>query len=188
MCGELKFIICLTGLPGSGKTTVAQKIAQMGFYYISLGDVVREQTKIRGLAINSVNLGSVMVALRKENGPQAVAELSLKVFPKDGELVVVDGIRSNYEVDAYRSICKVRLLAIHASPQRRFEFLEFRDRSDAPTSRTDFDLRDKRELEIGVGNAIALADEIISNNSSMRDLIQKAKRIVKFWLEEDDSR
>jgi len=186
-CGGLKFILCLTGMPGSGKTTVAQEIEKMGFYYISLGDIVREQTTIRGLALDDVNLGSVMIALRKEYGPQAVAKLSLKVFPKGRELIVVDGIRSNYEVEVYRSICKTRLLAIHASPKRRFEFLESRNRDDTPSSRADFDLRDRRELDIGVGNAIAMADGIISNNSSIRNLIRKAKLQVNSWLTEDES-
>jgi len=180
-----KFILCLTGMPGSGKTTVAQEIVKMGFYYISLGDVVREQTLLRGYALNDANCGSVMIALRKELGPQAVAELSLKIFPKDRDMIVVDGIRSNYEVDLYRSVGKARLLVIHASPQRRFEFLESRERSDAPSSRADFDLRDKRELDIGVGNAIALADEVISNNSSIQDLIQKVEQQMRIWLEED---
>ena len=186
VCSSLKkFILCLTGMPGSGKTTVAQEIVKMGFHYISLGDVVREQTRLRGYAINDTNCGSVMIALRKEFGPQAIAELSLKAFLKDRKLVVIDGIRSNYEVDVYKSVGKARLLAIHASPQRRFELLGSRGRNDAPSSRADFDLRDKRELDIGVGNAIALADEVISNNSSIQDLIQKVEQQVKIWLKED---
>jgi dephospho-CoA kinase len=172
-------------MPGSGKTTVAQEIVKMGFYYISLGDVIREQTRLRGYAINDANCGTVMIALRKEFGPQAVAELSLKAFPQEKEMIVVDGIRSNYEVDVYKSVGKTRLLAIHASPQRRFELLGTRGRNDAPSLRTNFNLRDMRELDIGVGNAIALADEVISNSSSIQDLIQKVEEQVKIWLKED---
>lgn len=187
MCSSLKspFILCLAGMPGSGKTTVAHAIEDMGFYYISLGDVIREETILRGLEVNDRNCGVVMKDLRKKLGPHAVAQLSLKNFPKDKNLIVVDGIRSVHEVQVYRKIGKTRLLAIHASPERRYGFLISRGRKDAPVSREDFDLRDRRELEVGVGNAIALSDEIISNNSTLNELIEKVKNQIKFWLEED---
>jgi dephospho-CoA kinase len=172
-------------MPGSGKTTVAKAIEGMGFHYISLGDVVREETLSRGLEVNDVNCGIVMKDLREKFGPQAVAQLSLKNFPRDKNLIVVDGIRSIHEVQVYRSIGKTRLLAIHASPERRYRFLVSRGRKDAPTSREDFDLRDMRELEVGLGDAIALADEIISNNSTLNELIRKVKLQVRIWLKED---
>ncbi|MGB9727581.1 MAG: AAA family ATPase [Nitrososphaeria archaeon] len=180
-----QLILCLTGMPGSGKTTVAKAIERMGFYYISLGDVVREETLSRGLEVNDGNCGIVMKDLREKFGPQAVAQLSLKNFPRDKRLIVVDGIRSVHEVQVYRSIGKTRLLAIHASPERRYHFLVSRGRKDAPVSREDFDLRDRRELEVGLGDAIALSDEIISNNSTLNALIKKVKVQVRIWLKED---
>lgn len=187
MCSVLKrpFIVCLTGMPGSGKTTVAHAIKGMGFHYISLGDVVREETVSRGLEVNDKNCGFVMKDLREKLGPHAVAQLSLKSFPRDKDFIVVDGIRSIYEVQVYRNIGRTKLLAIHASPDRRYSFLLSRGRKDAPSSRVDFDLRDRRELEVGVGDAIALSDEIISNNSTLDELIEKVRNQIKLWLEED---
>jgi len=172
-------------MPGSGKTTVAKAIERMGFHYISLGDVVREETAARGLEVNDRNLGMVMKELRERLGPQAVAQLSLKRFPRDRSLIVVDGVRSVQEVQVFRGMGRTRLLAIHASPERRFRFLVSRGRGDAPLSREDFDLRDRRELEVGVGDAIALSDEIISNNSTLNILLRKVERQVRLWLEED---
>ncbi|MCX8189245.1 MAG: AAA family ATPase [Nitrososphaeria archaeon] len=182
---KLPFILCLTGMPGSGKTTVAHAIENMGFYYISLGDVVRQETISRGLEVNDRNCGFVMKDLREKLGPHAIAQLSLKHFPKDKNFIVIDGIRSIYEVQVYRSIGCTKLLAIHASPDRRYNFLVSRGRKDAPSSREDFDLRDRRELEVGIGDAIALSDEIISNNSTLGALIRKVKNQIKLWLEED---
>lgn len=179
------FIVCLTGMPGSGKTTVAHAIEGMGFYYISLGDVVREETVSRGLEVNDRNCGFVMKDLREKLGPHAVAQLSLKNFPRGKDLIVVDGIRSICEVQVYCSIGRTKLLAIHASPDRRYDFLVSREREDAPSSRVNFNLRDRRELEVGVGDAIALSDEIISNNSTLDELIEKVKNQIKLWLEED---
>ena len=47
---------------------------------------------------------------------------------------------------------------------QRLKHLKERGRSDAPINSKDFAGRDKRELSIGISEAIALADETISNN------------------------
>jgi hypothetical protein len=60
-----------------------------------------------------------------------------------------------------------------------------RGRSDAPVSNDEFAGRDKRELSVGISEAIALADETMSNNELTLDqLKQHAYDIVKTWLEE----
>ncbi|MGQ9781808.1 MAG: AAA family ATPase [Nitrososphaeria archaeon] len=182
-CGGLKrLILCVTGMPGSGKTTVAYEIKKMGFHYVSLGDVVREQTILRGYDVTDANCGIVMMALRKELGPQAIAQLSLKHIVEEGGLIVVDGIRSIDEVNVFRSLGEVKLLAVHASPKRRFELLASRERVDAPKTREEFDMRDRRELDVGVGDVIALADEIISNDSTIEELAEKVKKQVDEWM------
>lgn len=187
MCNTLdrKFIMCVTGMPGCGKTVVSKEIAKMGLFYVNLGDVVREQTRLRGLELTDESCGQVMVDLRKEHGPYVIAKLSLDKFSSERNRYVVDGIRSIFEVEEYKKVGKTRLLSIHASPERRFGFLEGRGRKDAPMTRREFDIRDKRELDVGVGNAIALADEIISNNSTIENLISQAKQLLKAWMKED---
>ncbi|MEM3403244.1 MAG: AAA family ATPase [Nitrososphaeria archaeon] len=180
-----KFIICVTGLPGSGKTTVSHEVERMGFYYLNLGDIVREETRLRGYELTDANCGIVMLDLREKYGPQAIAQMSLKSLPEEG-LIVVDGIRSVSEVQVFKTVGKTKLLAIHASPTRRFEMLASRRRSDAPLTREEFDIRDKRELEVGVGNAIALADEIVVNHSTIESLIENVRQLVIKWLKEVD--
>jgi dephospho-CoA kinase len=67
----------------------------------------------------------------------------------------------------------------------RFRHLKERGRSDAPSSTDEFSGRDKRELSVGISEAIALADETISNNELTLDqLKQHAYEIVKVWLKE----
>ncbi|HLG37065.1 MAG TPA: dephospho-CoA kinase, partial [Nitrososphaera sp.] len=79
----------------------------------------------------------------------------------------------------------VKLLAIHASQNTRFEHLLDRSRSDVPANSDEFAGRDKRELSVGISEAIALADETLSNNDLTLDqLKQHAYNIVKDWIEE----
>jgi len=177
-------IIAITGMPGAGKSTAAKALAAHGFKRIVMGDVIREETRRRGLEPDEKNTGKVMLELREKYGPGAVAEvclLSLKAMRED--VVVVDGIRSYAEVEVFAREGKVKLLAIHASRDRRFKLLTERGRSDAPTSRAGFDERDGRELSIGVGNAVALADESLSNErATPEELGNRAVELVEWWV------
>jgi dephospho-CoA kinase len=88
-------------------------------------------------------------------------------------------------VEVLKKAGHVKLLAIHASQETRYKHLVGRGRSDAPSSTDEFAGRDKRELSVGISEAIALADETISNNDLTLDqLKQQAYNIVQTWIEE----
>ena len=182
-----RLIVCLTGMPGAGKSTVASFLKERGFSVITMGDAVREEAKRQGLEPTDANLGSMMIKLRQDLGQGAVAHLILKKLERDGNTsnLVIDGIRSIPEVEVLKTVGTVKLLAIHASQDTRFRHLVDRKRSDAPASSSEFAGRDKRELSVGISEAIALADETISNNEiTIDELKDKAWAIVSSWLEE----
>src|ERR1700733_3016383 len=153
-------IIAITGMPGAGKSTAAKALDAHGFQRIGRQELNRQETRRRVLEPDDKSTGKVMLELREEYGPGAVAEVCLdRLNTVREKVVIVDGIRSYAEVEVFARDGKVKLLAIQASRDRRFKLLTERARSDAPTDRTSFDERDNRELSIGVGKAIALADE-----------------------------
>ena len=125
-----------------------------------------------------------MKQLRKEHGESAVADLCVKIIERSGsDRVVVDGIRSLSEVDAFRKKAAVTLVAVHASQERRFALLQERGRNDDPISMEMFLRRDARELEVGIGNAIALADEVVSNeHSTPGKLAAQMAEIAERWV------
>ncbi|MGA7368254.1 MAG: AAA family ATPase [Nitrososphaeraceae archaeon] len=184
-------IICLTGMPGAGKSTVASSLKEKGFLVITMGDVIREEAIRLNLDLNDTNLGRLMVQLREEFGPGAVAELVVKKIDSTlmsnrnggNTVLIVDGIRSIAEVTVLNRVGRVRLLAIHASSRVRFVHLKERGRTDAPLAQSDFMERERRELDVGISEVIALADEVISNNRlTIGELKANAVEIVMKWV------
>jgi dephospho-CoA kinase len=170
-------------MPGAGKSTIADGLKSKNFNIINMGDSVRDEAKKRNLEPTGENLGKLMLELRKNNGPGAVAELiEDKIKNSESDVIVIDGIRSNEEIQVLRKNGIVKLLSIHASTDTRYDFLSNRGRSDDPKSRNKFNERDSREIGVGISTPIALADESISNNNlTIDELIETVYKIIKGW-------
>lgn len=184
-----KLIVCITGMPGAGKSTIAESLRKKGFYVIAMGDVIREEARQRNLDPTDINLGKLMLKLRDDLGPGAIAHLILRKINNEDissaqkENVVIDGIRGIAEVEILKRVGCVKLLAIHASTNKRFTHLKQRARSDDPCAMEEFTTRDRRELTVGISEAIALADETLSNNDLTVDQLQeKAFKIIRKWI------
>jgi dephospho-CoA kinase len=180
-----RLIICITGMPGAGKSTVASLLHRDGFAVVTMGDVIREEAKRKNLEMSDSNLGNLMLNLRKNMGPAAVAYLILKKMQREANVtdgIVIDGIRNVAEVNVLKKMGQVKLLAVHASADMRYKHIKERSRSDVAIDHNDFRIRDKRELDIGISEAIALSDEVVSNNNLTKDeLRNKVLAIVRKW-------
>lgn len=179
-----KLIVCLTGMPGAGKSTIADGLKSKGFEKITMGDAVRAEAARRKLEPTGENLGKLMLELREKNGQGAVAELiKNQIANSKSNVIIIDGVRSIAEVEVLKKFSTVKILSIHASANTRFGFLSSRARSDAPVDRKDFDKRDSREMGVGMSDSIALADETISNNNlTIPQLIDTAYNTIKGWM------
>ena len=138
-------------MPGAGKSTIVNKLQEIGFTKFTLGDGIRAEAKRRNVDPSGENLGKIMLEVREKNGPGAVAELikdSIQNSTQD--VVIIDGVRSIAEIDVLKQIGDVKLLAIDASPETRFNFLSSRGRSDDPKTQENFQERDNREISVGL--------------------------------------
>ena len=176
-----KLVIGLTGMPGAGKSVVVKALQDAGYSVVAMGDVIREETAKKGLPPTPQNIGKVMLELRALGGENVVAEHCIpKIEEKESSIVLVDGIRSYAEVEVFqKNFARFTLVAVHASPQLRFNRLSVRGRSDDPKSWELFRERDARELNVGIGKAIALAEYIIINDDSIEVLSDRAKQILR---------
>lgn len=171
-------------MPGAGKSTIAAGLKSKGFDVYNMGDAIRAEAKRLNLEPTGKNLGKLMLELREKNGPGVVAELTKsQIANSNSNVVIIDGIRSNYEIEVFKKIGTVKLLLIEATPDIRFNFLHERGRSDDPQTRENFDERDKREMGVGLSDSIALVDETISNSNLSKDeLIEVAYKTIQSWL------
>lgn len=172
-------------MPGAGKSTIAEGLKSRGYDAINMGNTVRSEAKKRNLEPTGPNLGKLMLELREKNGPGAIAYLVIpEIENSKSNVIIIDGVRSNDEIDVLKKYGKVKLLAIHASMDKRFEFLQQRGRSDDPKTKETFEERDSRELGVGISNSIALSDDAITNNNKTKEeLIEATFKKIQGWLE-----
>ena len=178
-------IVCLTGMPGSGKSTIVSALKAMGLETLNLGDGVRAEAKRRNLEPSGDNLGKLMLELREKNGPGAIAELLTEpIKNSQSKVIIIDGVRSTAEIEVLKNVGSVKLLSIEASADTRYKFLSARGRSDDPKTREKFEERDSREIGVGLGESIAIADETISNNNiTLDELIELAHKVIEKWID-----
>ncbi len=168
-------------MPGSGKTLAVDVAKNMGIPVVAMGDVVREEVKLRGLEETPENVGEMSMGLREKEGPQAVAKRTLtRIERAETRVVLVEGIRSLKEIELFKEhYPDFTLVAIHSSPKTRFKRLYERERPDDSKDLRAFKERDARELNYGIGSAIALADYLIVNEESEEELIKNMRTILE---------
>ena len=171
-------IIGFCGLPGSGKSTAIEAIADLG-KIVTMGDVIRDEAKKRNIKPSGENLGKIANDLRKAGGPAIIAKKCVKLIKNlDDEIVIIDGVRSFHEVNEFRREWKFPLIAIVLSDQERFKRLYERARSDDSKSIDEIKLRDKREIGFGLREVVKNADYKIQNDSTKEMLKTKTRTLV----------
>jgi len=172
-------------MPGSGKSTIVSALKARGLEALNLGDGVRAEAKKRNLEPTGENQGKLMLELRDKNGPGAVANLLTEQKKNtQSEVIIVDGVRSTAEIEVLKNVGSVKLLSIEAAADTRYKFLSSRGRSDDPTTREKFEERDNRELGVGIGESIAIADETIVNSDiTLDELTERAYKVIEKWID-----
>ena len=183
-----KLVVGVAGMPGAGKSLVVEVAVQNGYDLVVMGDVVREEAERQHLEPSPENFGKIMLELRQKEGKAVVTKRCIpKIAKTERHKVVVDGIRSLSEVEEFKKhFEEFVLLAVHASPETRFRRLYNRQRSDDPKSWEIFHVRDVRELGVGLGEAIAMAEYIVLNEERAEIVKRKVRetlgKVEEKWM------
>ena len=175
-------VIGTVGLPGSGKGEVAAVAEEAGVPVVTMGDVIRQECRDRGLD-PAEHHGEIARALREENGPAAVAERSLPMLRDalaEHDLVLVDGLRSGVELDRFEDAFgdDFVLVAVEAPFEVRADRLAARGRDASDADRERLRERDERERGFGMGEVIERADVRIENTDSLESFRKRVRELL----------
>ncbi len=178
-------LVVTVGMPGSGKDELVEVAHSVGLATLKMGDLVRDETRRRGLALNNANVGRIASEERDKHGPGVWAQRAL---PKLTETrMLVDGCRSDAEVTVFRHhFGDLFVLGIYSSPETRYDRLERRGRKDDGADLQEFYDRDRREMKWGIGNAFVLADGMLVNEGSLDEFRRAARATLEQILRRED--
>ena len=174
-------IICLTGMPGSGKTVVADMLTRKGFHVYEMSRILKDMMRDRGVKVTVKSLEDFAYKVRKEKGKDIVAvELAKKVRKHNYKNIVISGMRS---VDEFRYIRRgfdgAVVVAIIAQRSIRYRRMRKRKKNSVKT-RKEFDYREQNNIKrLGIRHVIRSADHKIYNNGNMRDLERKVDLLIE---------
>ena len=183
----MAIVIGLTGHAGCGKGTAAAYLKEKHeFGWIVFSDIIKEEAAKRGL-LKSKSLEAEKLALskfgndwRKETGRNDIAAQKIIEHIKKEKMkkVVVDGFRSVEEVELFRKTFEgFKLIRIDAPVDIRWKR---RVEQDPASKRSDFEARDKADLEIkGLDKVLQMADVTVDNSGAKEELFQLMDGIIK---------
>lgn len=193
MKNSLHKLICLVGLPGSGKSEVAEYLKKKRNYgYLRFGQITLDKVIELKKEPSETLEKKIREDIRKKYGMAAFAILNIPKFDrllKKGD-VIGDGLYSWEEYlklkEKYRA--KLIMIAVYAPPLLRYARLENRTEKHGADpklryrsfNRTESAARDKAQIEnLHQAGPIAMADYTILNTGSILSLHQQINQIYK---------
>ena len=176
-------IIAFTGMPFSGKSEAVKIAKEQGIAVVRMGDMIWEETKKQGFELNDQNVGMIANNMRKTHGKDIWAKKTIKKINsmKETELLVIDGIRNIEEIETFEKELGKNfvLIAIEVCDKTRHKRALMRGRNDDSMDPDLIKQRDRRELSWGLGNVIAIADSVVTNEGKLEDFKIKIKKLLK---------
>ena len=175
-------VIGLTGRNSAGKDSFADVLQEDGFERWSLSDVLREELRRRGEPITRDALIALGQELRAAEGPAVLATRVQALIETDRVCLV--SVRSPAEVEALRAKAGFVLVAVEAPTSLRFDRERARGREGAPQTLEVFlelealeNTTDENAQQLDA--TIALADAVIRNDGSKKDLAWRTRALVE---------
>ncbi|BBL68542.1 dephospho-CoA kinase [Methanoculleus chikugoensis] len=173
-------VIGIVGMPASGKGEASRIARDLGIPVVVMGDAIRERVKEAGLPPTDANCGAVAGKLRVDLGMDAIARITIPRIEATGApVVLVDGIRGDYEVETFKEhFPGFTLIGIESSFETRYRRLTNRGRSDDSLTPEELRARDERELGWGLGRALEGADCRVTNEGSLEEFSAEVRTLL----------
>lgn len=179
-------VIGLTGPSVGGKAQAAKLLIKKGYEVTSLSDILREELRKRGIPEDDRKaLQDLGDEWRAKYGHNVLALRALDRHYKEGKKLAIDSIRHPAEIDAIRVFTREAfIIGLDAPVDIRAKRATKRKRGGIE-SEEEFKKLDKREFEgkegsneIQLGACLELADVVIMNRGTKKELEAKLERAL----------
>ncbi len=163
-------LLAIVGMPGAGKSLLAEHLAAQGFPKVRFGGITMEEVRRRGLPVTPANEKIVRDEIRAQEGMDAYARRSL---PRIREAlathhsIIIDGLYSFSEYRTLKAEFGEQLVVVAVACERRRRYARLEQRPVRPLTAEEAEARDIAEIEsLEKGGPIAIADYTILNNGT----------------------
>ncbi|MEI6326946.1 MAG: nucleoside monophosphate kinase [Candidatus Roizmanbacteria bacterium] len=177
-----KTLLCITGLPGSGKTEAMEYFRTKGFPALSFGDIVNGYIDKHHLEHTEDVHKKVRLDLREKHGPASLAIISTEEIKKhlsESPIVILGSVYTWEEYLYLKNTfpdADVVVLAIYADKALRYARQMQREYRKGLFG----EARDINELTtINKGPLIAFADYLVKNNFSKQEFLDKLDEVYR---------
>ncbi len=160
------------------------------FASVYMGKAIKDKMQEENVPITSESVREFATNLRKVMGYDIVARLCVPAIEqsiKSGRTVIIEDIKGWDEVKFFRKHfgTDFALVAIHTPPHIRFQRAQSRESEwdqKRVGTKDEFDFRDDKELGWGLGNAVAMADYVIVNDSTVEAFKENSEKLFRKLL------
>ena len=169
-------LVLITGLPGSGKSTVAKIFKQKSFEMIEMGNIARAIAKKQKMSVDEFSK-----IARRKYGKDFFAKKVVELIEKRKKRnkkknFVISGLRNLEELEEFKKLDKnAKLIAVTAPKELRIKRLLRRKRK----TQKEIEARDKKEIALGMLKLIKNADFVLANTSTKEELRKNVEEILK---------
>ncbi len=178
-------IIGIVGMPGCGKSTVADFfVKKHKAQKVHLGDFIWQWLASRGIRPSEETGTMASLYMWIEYGEIPLVKWAEEQVRKSrAKIIILDSLRTMEEARYFQLKYKdnFHVIAILASPAARLKRLQGRARF-GPLSKLEFRVRDREELRLGVGDLIASANHYINANGTIPSVQKQTMELAKHLL------
>lgn len=177
-------IIAIVGMPGAGKSLVAEFFKKKNIPILRFGDQTDIGLKELGKPLTEANERWYRESLRQELG---MAAMAIKIEPRikkalaTNSFIALDGLYSWEEYIFLKKVFpEIFLLCIYAPPHLRYKRLG--NRKVRPLTPDEARSRDIAELEnLNKGGPIAIANYLIKNETTEEELVKELELFFEMY-------
>lgn len=171
-------ILAFVGMPGSGKSTAVDYLAEKGYPKVYVGGILYQAMKDEGIEITWESQNKFREEIRKREGQdflikRAIVQLQ-HLIDAGQHHIIFDGLYSWSEYKILKHAFPGEVSIVGVVVPRRIRKHRLSQRPERPMTSTEVDERDYSEIEqLQKGGPIAMADHFIINDGTTEQFYEQ---------------